>query len=561
MAAHKLLIACVVTLAMLGFGRHVEAASLTLAWDHSTSSNVAGYQISYGTQSGKYTANVKAGYVTSVSINGLTEGTTYYFIVQSYDSAGTLGSPSPEISGKVPAAVPALSISCPSPVLTSLDGNSISVTLTPTISGGVAPVSTSCSPASGSKFSVGTTSFSCTAVDAAQQKSSCTSKVVVAAPSQPALTLPAPWLNQDIGSVGVAGSVSYASGAFTVRASGQQIWNTVDGLHYVYQSLTGDGTIVARVNTLTGGASSQSNGVMIRETLDTNSKHAYVAFSQSQIYFTNRTTTGGSTAAQTLTGKTLPYWVKLTRSGSTFTAAASADGVTWVQVGTPRTINMTTSVYVGLAVSSGQNSALATATFDNVSLTPGEPSTPGSLPIDWLNQDVGSVGVAGSASYTGGIFTVRGAGQQIWNTADGLHLAYQFLAGDGTIVARVGSLTGGASSQSAGVMIRETLTANSKHAYVAFSQSQIYFTNRATTSGATSAQSLTGKTLPYWVKLTRSGNTFTAAASPDGVNWVQVGTPRTITMTGTVYVGLAVSSGQNSTLATAIFDNVSISMP
>ena len=188
MASHKLRIACVVTLAMLGFGRHAEAASLTLAWDHSTSSNVTGYQVSYGTQSGKYTANVKAGYVTSVTISGLTDGTTYYFIVQSYDSAGTLGSPSPEISGKVPAAVPALSISCPSPVLTSPDGNSISVTLTPTISGGVAPVSTSCSPASGSKFSVGTTSFSCTAVDAALQKSSCASTVVVLAPSQPAPT-------------------------------------------------------------------------------------------------------------------------------------------------------------------------------------------------------------------------------------------------------------------------------------------------------------------------------------------------------------------------------------
>ena len=188
MASHKLLIACVVTLAMLGFGRHVEAASLTLAWDHSTSSNAAGYQVSYGTQSGKYTATVKAGYVTSVTINGLTEGTTYYFSVQSYDSAGALGSPSPEISGKVPAAVPALSIACPSPVLTSPDGNSISVTLTPTVSGGVAPVSTSCSPASGSQFSVGTTSFSCTAVDAAQQKASCTSTVVVLAPSQPAPT-------------------------------------------------------------------------------------------------------------------------------------------------------------------------------------------------------------------------------------------------------------------------------------------------------------------------------------------------------------------------------------
>jgi hypothetical protein len=57
----------------------------------------------------------------------------------------------------------------------------------------VAPVSTSCSPASGSLFSVGTTSFACTAVDGAQQKASCSSSVVVAAPSQPApTTQPAP---------------------------------------------------------------------------------------------------------------------------------------------------------------------------------------------------------------------------------------------------------------------------------------------------------------------------------------------------------------------------------
>jgi len=193
MAGHKTLIACVLTLAILGFAPHVDAASLTLAWDHSKSSNATGYLVSYGTQSGKYTTTVKAGYVTSVTINGLTEGTTYYFSVQSYDSAGTLGSPSSEISGKVAGPVPALSISCPSPVLTSPDGKAISVTLTPTVSGGVAPVSTSCSPASGSLFSVGTTSFSCTAVDAAQQKASCNSTVVVAAPSQPApTTQPAP---------------------------------------------------------------------------------------------------------------------------------------------------------------------------------------------------------------------------------------------------------------------------------------------------------------------------------------------------------------------------------
>jgi regulation of enolase protein 1 (concanavalin A-like superfamily) len=230
--------------------------------------------------------------------------------------------------------------------------------------------------------------------------------------------------------------------------------------------------------------------------------------------------------------------------------------------GVPVTVNAWSNTSITITIPAGATSGpLAVAVAPGMNNSNPLTFTVLTLPAPWLNQDIGSVGVAGSVSYTSGAFTVRASGQQIWNTADGLHYVYQSLSADGTIVARVGNLTGGASTQSAGVMIRETLDANSKHAYVAFSQSQIYFTNRATTGGTTSAQSLTGKTLPYWVKLTRSGSTFTAAASPDGVNWVQVGTPRTITMTGTVYVGLVVSSGQNSALATAIFDNVSISMP
>jgi hypothetical protein len=65
--------------------------------------------------------------------------------------------------------------------------------------------------------------------------------------------------------------------------------------------------------------------------------------------------------------------------------------------------------------------------------------------------------------------------------------------------------------------------------------------------------------LPYWVRAVRSGNTFTAFASLDGVNWVQMGSSQTITMAQNVYVGLAVTSNNNSVLATATFDNVSVS--
>jgi hypothetical protein len=51
------------------------------------------------------------------------------------------------------------------------------------------------------------------------------------------------------------------------------------------------------------------------------------------------------------------------------------------------------------------------------------------------------------------------------------------------------------------------------------------------------------------------------SGSADGVNWVQLGTSQTISMAQSVYVGLAVSSRSTSSLATATFDNVSVTMP
>ena len=59
--------------------------------------------------------------------------------------------------------------------------------------------------------------------------------------------LPSPWLTRDIGSVGIAGSASYASSIFTLKGSGADIWGTSDQFRFVYQSLNGNGTIVARV--------------------------------------------------------------------------------------------------------------------------------------------------------------------------------------------------------------------------------------------------------------------------------------------------------------------------
>src|SRR5678809_909822 len=77
------------------------------------------------------------------------------------------------------------------------------------------------------------------------------------------------------------------------------------------------------------------------------------------------------------------------------------------------------------------------------------------------------------------------------------------------------------------------------------------FQYRSSTGGTTANNNTTGFSAPYWVRLVRSGNSFAAYRSPDGVAWTQQGTATTIGMASTVYAGLAVTAHNNSTLCTA----------
>ena len=401
--------------------------------------------------------------------------------------------------------------------------------------------------------------------------------------------------------------------------------------------------MVARVVSLQGSSAAQA-GIMIRETLDAGANHVYLFDYSSAIWMTERTSTGASSSYQPLGSATLPYWIKLVRSGNVFTMYGSPDGVNWVQLGSSQTVSMAQSIYVGLAVSNRTTSSLATATFDSVSVSSaaapapiiaGVSATTGSigsqvvisgtgfgasqggsavllngaavtintwsgtsititippgatsgpllvsiapnmndsnaipftvtsqpLPVSWLDRDVGgSVGVAGSASYANGTFTVAGAGLgTFYSSSDGFHFVYQPLSGDGTMVARVVSLQGSSAAQ-AGIMIRETLDAGANHVYLFDYSSAIWMTERTSTGASSSYQPLGSATLPYWIKLVRSGNVFTMYGSPDGVNWVQLGSSQTVSMAQSIYVGLAVSNRTTSSLATATFDSVSVTSP
>jgi hypothetical protein len=189
------------------------------------------------------------------------------------------------------------------------------------------------------------------------------------------------------------------------------------------------------------------------------------------------------------------------------------------------------------------------------------PPPPAPLPSGWQSRDIGDVGVAGSASESSGTFTIRGAGADVWGTADAFHVAYRTLSGNATIVARVAAISGTQAWTKIGVMIRGSASPGSAHAFMIVSISKGLAFQRRTADGGLSTHTSGGTgTAPRWVRLARDGSTIVASVSSDGVAWSEVGRD-TFAMPSTVLVGLAASSHDRTRLATGTFDRVTITTP
>jgi YVTN family beta-propeller protein/VCBS repeat-containing protein len=180
------------------------------------------------------------------------------------------------------------------------------------------------------------------------------------------------------------------------------------------------------------------------------------------------------------------------------------------------------------------------------------------------HADIGAVGIAGTANRSGGIYTVEGSGLLGGaSTTDQLQFLYRTMTGDGRITARILSVENTNSTAKAGVMVRNTLAGNSPMALanlrpVAFDGAVFLW---RTTAGAAALSDIDlGIDPPYWMRITRAGNTFKSEYSADGITWVQQGATETIAMGATIYVGLAAISQDNTKLATTTFDNVSLNL-
>jgi regulation of enolase protein 1 (concanavalin A-like superfamily) len=182
-------------------------------------------------------------------------------------------------------------------------------------------------------------------------------------------SIPAPWKNQDVGAVEIKGGAAIEKGVFSLKGT-LDTWGTNDGFQFVWRAMKGDGEIVARVVTVENTQNHAKAGIMMRESLDDNAKHAQACVTPVDgSQFLVRSDTGGkTTSAKTGADKgKLPYWVKLVRAGDKFSGYESADGEKWTLIGAAN-ITMKAEVLVGLTASSHQKATLCTATMDKVAV-------------------------------------------------------------------------------------------------------------------------------------------------------------------------------------------------
>jgi ABC-type transport system involved in multi-copper enzyme maturation permease subunit len=223
-----------------------------------------------------------------------------------------------------------------------------------------------------------------------------------------------------------------------------------DSFSFARQPLTGNGTITARVTSLTGEHANLSSGPV--QVGNGNMVPGLVEWAKAGVIIKQSTHQGSAYAAMMVTGghgvrmqynftgdtagmpgavsAAHPRWLRLTRSGDTITGYDSADGTHWTPVGTVRLAGLPSTVQAGMfATSPGytvtQNSfggasnnggpAQATGAFDQVSLAGGAPGS------SWTGTAIGGGGPAGagpgsggggSAPFTrnGGRYTLTGSG-------------------------------------------------------------------------------------------------------------------------------------------------------
>jgi len=254
----------------------------------------------------------------------------------------------------------------------------------------------------------------------------------------------------NIGTTALAGSANVAGSVYTVAGAGDNVEATTDQGYFTWWPISNSTncTIIARVVSQQNTAVGATAGVMIRESTANNVRRGYMAATPGSGFEYHYRTAVGGTEAKSSVFAGAPLWVRLQRTGGAMRAYQSSDGAVWTPVGPNLDLAFGPEVLAGIAVSSQSEGALATATIDNVTLTPGP------LP-ELLGRTVGFTAIQGTDSEAGGVYTVTGSADGMNGTTDDAYFVSAPVSGDFTLSARVTSMQSSAATPQTGVMVRE----------------------------------------------------------------------------------------------------------
>jgi regulation of enolase protein 1 (concanavalin A-like superfamily) len=187
------------------------------------------------------------------------------------------------------------------------------------------------------------------------------------------------------------GFVETSPESVAMSGIGTDIWGTADQFRFAYKPLSGNGSIIAKVDSLEDTDPWAKAGVMIRETLEAGSAWASVfSTGASGVRYQARVTINGSATSDTTvaTPEQLalhqPVWIKIERTGNDLKGYYSPDGKAWTAMSwNPQTIPMATDVYIGLAVTSHNANYPTTAQYSGISTT-------GNVSGTWQSMDIGA---------------------------------------------------------------------------------------------------------------------------------------------------------------------------
>jgi ABC-type transport system involved in multi-copper enzyme maturation permease subunit len=228
-----------------------------------------------------------------------------------------------------------------------------------------------------------------------------------------------------------------------------------DSFNFAHQPLTGNGTITARMISLTGAhaditgghaaqvgsglvpglAAWSKAGIIIKQNLHQGSAYAAMMVTGSNGVRMQYNYTGDTAGLPGKVSAANPRWLRLTRSGDTITGYDSADGTHWTQVGTVTLTGLPSTVQVGMFATSPMyyvtnrsfggsgnqgGPSQATGVFDDVTVS----GTPAGG--KWADVTVGGGGPMGSGpggpaggsagggqsgfTAAGGTYTLTGSG-------------------------------------------------------------------------------------------------------------------------------------------------------